>query len=222
MSLLQQEEPATTVSALNLRTASLFVIAAGVTVFLLHYMQSLFAPLAFGLLLFYALDPVVDGLERVHVPRFIGAAVVIAVTFGTIGAGAYLLQDDAMTVINELPAGARRITAALGRDRRAGPGPLDRVEQAAAELQKNDKTKPAPGVLRVQVEEPRITASSLLWSGSIGAIAALNELIAIMFSHCLLLSERCSSASSWSSGPELSRRSPSRSSTGSDRKSAGS
>ena len=123
-------------------------------------------------------------------PRWIGAAITIGLTFGTIGAGAYMLQDEAMTVINRLPTAARRITALIERDSRSTSGPLDKVDQAAAELQKTD-TKPAPGVMRVQVEEPRITATSLLWSGSIGAFSALNQLIMIMFlTYFILLSDR--------------------------------
>jgi len=184
------DETEMTLEGLDARTVSLFVIAFGVTVFLLQHMQALFAPLAFGLLLFYALDPVVDAMERIRVPRWIGAAITILLTFGTIGAGAYLLQDEAITVINRLPTAARRITALIERDARSASGPLDKVDQAAAELQKTD-TKPAPGVMRVQVEEPRMTATSLLWSGSIGAFSALNQLIMIMFlTYFILLSDR--------------------------------
>ena len=40
-------------------------------------MSDLLAPLAFGLLLFYALDPAVDALERVRVPRWFSAALVL-------------------------------------------------------------------------------------------------------------------------------------------------
>jgi predicted PurR-regulated permease PerM len=182
--------PEATLQGIDGRTVSLFVIAFGVTVFLLQYMQALFAPLAFGLLLFYALDPVVDAMERIRIPRWIGAAITIFLTFGTIGAGAYMLQDEAMTVINRLPTAARRITALIERDPRSVTGPLDKVDQAAAELQKTD-TKPAPGVVRVQVEEPRVTATSLLWSGSVGAFSALNQLIMIMFlTYFILLSDR--------------------------------
>ncbi len=184
------DQPEATLEGLDLRTVSLVVIAFGVTVFLLQHMQALFAPLAFGLLLFYALDPVVDAMERVRVPRWIGAAITILLTFGTIGAGVYTLQDEAMTVINRLPTAARRITALIERDARSVSGPLDKVDQAAAELQKTD-TKPAPGVVRVQVEEPRVTATSLLWSGSIGAFSALNQFIMIMFlTYFILLSDR--------------------------------
>ena len=45
--------------------------------------------------------------------------------------------------------------------------------------------------MRVQVEEPRITATGLLWSGSIGAVSALNQLIMILFlTYFILLSDK--------------------------------
>ena len=176
---------------IDARTAALLVLAAGVTIFLLEYMQALLAPLAFGLLMFYALDPAVDALERARLPRWIGAALMLGLTMGTILGGAYALQDEALTVINELPAGARRISALVQRRPQEKPGPLDKVEQAAKELAKTDAPKPDPGVVRVQVEERRLTATGILWSGSIGAVAALNQLVMIVFlTYFILLSDK--------------------------------
>jgi len=176
---------------LDARTVALVVIAVGVVVFLLQFMQSLLAPLAFGLLLFYALDPAVDAMERMRVPRWIAAALALGLTLVTILGGAYSLQDEAMTVINELPAGARRIAALVERRPRTAPGPLDKVEQAAEALAKTDAPKPPPGVVRVQVEEPRVTATGLLWSGSMGAVSAINQLIMILFlTYFVLLSDK--------------------------------
>jgi predicted PurR-regulated permease PerM len=176
---------------LDVRTAALVTIALSVTIFLLHYMHALLAPVAFGFLLFYALDPAVDALERVRVPRWIAAALVLGLTMITIVGGVYALQDEAMTVVNQLPSGARRIVALIERRPQQVPGPLDKVEQAAKELAKSDTAKPPPGVVRVQVEEPRITATGLLWSGSMSALAALNQLIMILFfTYFILLSDK--------------------------------
>lgn len=176
---------------LDARTAALMVIALGVTIFLLQYMSELLAPVAFGLLLFYALDPAVDALERIRLPRWIAAALVLGVTLATIAGGAYALQDEAMTVINQLPGGARRVTALIERRPHTAPGPLEKVEQAAEELAKTDAARPAPGVVRVQVEQPRVTATSLLWSGSMGALGAFNQLIMIVFlTYFVLLSDK--------------------------------
>ena len=191
---------------LDAHTTALIIIAAGVTIFLLQYMQALLAPLAFGLLMFYALDPAVDALERRRVPRWIGAALVLGLTLGTILGGAYSLQDEAMTVVNELPTGARRISALLQR-RPLEPGPLDKVEQAAKELSKVDPPKPDPGVVRVQVEEPRVTATGLLWSGSIGALGAFNQLLMIVFlTYFILLSDKLFRRKFVELGPTLTKK----------------
>jgi predicted PurR-regulated permease PerM len=176
---------------LDARTIALLIIALGVTIFLLQHMQALLAPLAFGLLLFYALDPVVDAMERIRVPRWIGATVALGLTMATIAGGAYALQDEAMTLIDELPAGARRVVALVERRPRADPGPLEKVEQAAEEFAKTDASKPPPGVVRVQVEQPRVTARTLFWSGSLSVGAAVNQLIIILFlTYFILLSDK--------------------------------
>ena len=179
------------IQGLDARTTALLIIALGVTIFLLQHMQALLAPLAFGLLLFSALDPVVDAMERRRVPRWIAAALALGLTVGTIAGGAYALQDEAMKLINELPAGARRVVALMERQPRADPGPLEKVEQAAEELAKTDAKKPPPGVVRVQVEEPRLTAGSLFWTGSMSVGAALNQLMIILFlTYFILLSDK--------------------------------
>jgi predicted PurR-regulated permease PerM len=184
------DQPETLDTPLDGRTVAIMVIAVGVAIYLLQLMQTFFAPLAFGLLLFYALDPLVDGMERARVPRWVGSAAALGLTFGMISFGAYMLQDEALTVINQLPTGARRLVTLVARDRTDAPGPLEKVEQAAAELKKTE-AKPAPGVVRVQVEEPRVTATGLMWSGSVRALYVMNQLIVIMFlTYFLLLSDK--------------------------------
>jgi predicted PurR-regulated permease PerM len=178
-------------SSRDLRTISLVIIAAGVTIFLLQQMQALFAPLAFGVLLFYALDPIVDFLEEIRIPRWIGAAVTLLLTITAVGAGVYALQDEALTVINQLPMGARRLSALVEGKPRDAPGPIEKVQQAAEELQKtSDAEKTQPGVVRVRVEEP-FSTTSFLWAGSINALSALNQLIMIfLLTYFILLSDQ--------------------------------
>jgi len=191
----------------DVKTVSLLVIAVGVTIFLLQYMQALLAPLAFGLLLFYALDPGVDALERHRVPRWIGAALMIFVTLGVIAGGAYALQDQALTVINQLPAGARRISAMMEPRSRQEPGPLDKMQQAAEELSKSEDLKPKPGVVRVQVEEPRVTTTGILWSGSVSVLGALNQLLMILFlTYFGLLSDKMFRRKFVELGPTLTKK----------------
>ena len=186
-----EEHPSVPQSSLDARTISLVVIAIGVAIFLLQQMQALFAPLVFGVLLFYALDPIVDALERFKVPRWIAAAATLGLTVSIVVAGAYALEGQAMTVINELPDGARRLADLVERKPREAPGALEKVQQAAEELQKTTApAKPQPGVMRVQVEQP-FSATTFLWSGSINVLSAINQLLMILIlTYFILLSDK--------------------------------
>ena len=181
-------EPGAVETSLDARTVSLVVIAVGVTIFLLQQMQALFAPLAFGVLLFYALDPIVDLMERIKIPRWMAAAITLGLALAALAAGAYVLQDQALTVIDQLPTGARRLASIVERKPSEAPGAIEKVQQAADALAQTDK--PQAGVVRVQVEEP-FSAKSYLWSGSINALSAANQLIMVLLlTYFILLSDK--------------------------------
>ena len=110
----------------TLRSAALLVIALGVGLFTLQQMQSVLVPFVLALLLFYALDPVVDWLQKWWVPRVIGAALALSLAIGSVGGLAYMLQDQALTVVNQLPDGARKLATLFERRRNDPPGPMTR------------------------------------------------------------------------------------------------
>jgi membrane protein implicated in regulation of membrane protease activity len=58
----------------DVRSASLVVIAVLASIFALRWAAAVFIPLMLSLILTYALAPLVDRLERLRVPRVIGAA----------------------------------------------------------------------------------------------------------------------------------------------------
>jgi predicted PurR-regulated permease PerM len=91
----------------SVRHLGFTLLSIGIVILLLQFMQPVLIPLVLGALLFYALDPAVDWMERIHVPRAIGAALMLLVVLSACGALAYSLQGQALTVIDELPAGAR-------------------------------------------------------------------------------------------------------------------
>jgi len=175
----------------TLRSAALLVIALGVGLFTLQQMQSVLVPFVLALLLFYALDPVVDWLQKWWVPRVIGAALALSLAIGSVGGLAYMLQDQALTVVNQLPDGARKLATLFERRRNDPPGPIDKVQQAAEELQKGDvAVKPPPGVVRVQVEQPTSSATSLVLSSGMTMLMAANQLVMILFlTYFMLLSD---------------------------------
>jgi predicted PurR-regulated permease PerM len=138
---------------LNLARTAYTLLIVGIVILLLQFMQPVLIPLVLAALLFYALDPSVDWFERHHLPRAIGAALMMLIVLSACGALAYSLQNQAMTLVDELPEGARKLAASVRRTPGAAPDALEKVQQAADALQTADKPVPAPkGVLRVRVE----------------------------------------------------------------------
>lgn len=175
------------------RHLALTVIAVAVVIVLLQFMQAILVPFVISGLLFYALDPAVDWMQRVKVPRALGAAVMLGLTVVGIAALAYSLQGQAMTVINQLPQGAKKLAALTARRPSDAPGPIDKVQQAADALQASgdDIKAKIRGVLRVQVEEPKFQASSYIWTTSLGAFSALNQAVMILLlTYFMLLSDQ--------------------------------
>ena len=60
------------------KTPALTVLAICAVILLLRYMQEVFIPFVLAGLTFYALDPMVDWLQRWRVPRSIGAALMLS------------------------------------------------------------------------------------------------------------------------------------------------
>jgi predicted PurR-regulated permease PerM len=178
-------------SPVDVRSAALTVLAVIAVVMLLQYAQSMIIPIVLGLLISYALDPAVDWMENKRVPRPIGAALVLCVVVGGGGYLLYGLRSEANAIVEQLPAGARRLRQLLENDRPTTPTAIQQVQKAANELEKAaDAAAPPPppsGVQRVQVEPPPFSMGNYLMWGSIGIATAVGQIVLILFLAYFLL-----------------------------------
>ena len=96
--------------------------------------SALTALVVLALIAVVAAAKIVSTLERIHIHRAIGSAVVLAVLSGLIAGGVFLLRDDATAALAELPNAARKIRLAAHENARQPPGPISHVRAAAEEL----------------------------------------------------------------------------------------
>ncbi|MEP6722379.1 MAG: AI-2E family transporter [Variovorax sp.] len=170
----------------DVRSVSLAVLAALAAVFALRWAAPVFIPLMVSLLLTYALAPAVDRLARLHVPRALGAAVVLLAIGGGVGTTAYSLSDSAGQLVDSLPIAAQKLRQAVRNRSPARTGTLDTVQQAAAQLEQaaeenSAKVAARKGVARVIVERPSFNVRDYLWSGTLGLLAAAGQLALVAF-----------------------------------------
>jgi predicted PurR-regulated permease PerM len=176
---------------LDVRSAALTVLAVLAVVLMLRYAQAMIIPIVLGVLISYALEPIVSAMTRVRVPRPIAAALVLIVIAGAGGRLLYGLRSEASALVEQLPQAARRLrqTIASGPPRTTA---IQQVQKAATELEKAATAAAPPpaeptGVQRVQVESPPFNVGDYLVWGSIGIATAAGQLVLIFFLVYFLL-----------------------------------
>jgi predicted PurR-regulated permease PerM len=97
--------------------------------------ESFIVPVILGVLLSYALEPVVKVLERIHIHRALGSAFVLVMAIALVAGSGFLLRTDASALVAELPEAARKLRQST-REHKGPQGPIDHVREAAAELNK--------------------------------------------------------------------------------------
>jgi predicted PurR-regulated permease PerM len=180
-------EPA---AAIDVRNAALTVLAVIAVVLLLQYAQAMVIPIVLGILISYALEPIVKALERIHVPRVIGAALVLLALVGSVGWLLYGLRDEGNAIVRQLPEAAHRLRERFEKKPRPVSA-IQQVQKAASELEKAADTAappPAPsGVMRVQIEPKPFAISDYLVWGSVNIATAVGQLVLILFLVYFLL-----------------------------------
>ena len=171
---------------------ALTVIALTAVVLVLQWLEAVLIPIVIGILLAYALEPFVNLLSRVKLPRAIGAAVVLLVFVAILGLGVYSLSGQALQIVRQVPEAAMRLRERVSRPS-ARDSALGEVQKAATELQKTaeaasqqSETRPSgrgtsQPVQKVEVVEPAFDAQSYLYWGGMNLIGAAGQLAVILF-----------------------------------------
>ena len=173
------------------RNLALTVMAALGVILVLQYAQSVLVPIVLGVLISYGLAPFVAGLQRLRLPRALGAGVAVALLVGGIGLGIYTLTDQAMAIVSEIPTAAQRIGEQVRMHRRTNGGALQKVQRAATEIDRaaqeaatSAPAQPSGGrsaaVQQVEVVQP-FRPSDYLWSGSVGLLGFSAQFVLILF-----------------------------------------
>lgn len=138
----EPEVPAPLPGSLDLRTvatAGLFVLAS---IWAVDVARPVLLPLVAASLLAALFSPVVRGLARLHVPRPLGAALVVACLIGALGLGVQQLADPAADWLDKAPTTFRQ----LERELRGVKSQVEKVSNATEqveELTRVGKEKPA-------------------------------------------------------------------------------
>jgi len=169
------------------------VLAVLALLYALHWAAVVVVPLLLGLTFSYALTPVVNGLQRLHLPRVLAAALLLLGLVGGTASLVWSLGDDAASMVEALPEVAQKLRRGIA-ERRGPGGPaaaIEKVQQAAAEIERAAEDgagrAPARSVTKVQIEAPRFNVRDYLWGGTLGFAGFLGQLLVVLFVTFFLL-----------------------------------
>ena len=188
-----QDEPIVLRMPVDVRSISLTVIAALAFVWFLQYAVSILVPIVLGVLISYALTPLVASMVRWRVPRALAAAVAVLLLLGGIGTGVYTLSDEAMSIVANVPEAARRLRQRVIEHQRSTDGALlEQMKKAAVEIDKTAQVatttdQPPSRNQRVEVVQPAFRASDYIWIGGVGLFGFLGQFAIIVFLVFFLL-----------------------------------
>jgi predicted PurR-regulated permease PerM len=184
---LLPDEPETVSRApVDFLSLSLAILAGIGVVLFLRFAQSVFIPLAVGVVISYALQPIVAWLKKWSIPRTLGAGVLLIALIGVAGFGIFTLLDDAVAVVEKLPAAAKKIGESVKVTLGDQQGLMQKMQKAATEMENTTTEAVGPdtirkGVTRVQVEEKPINVGDYIWSGGAQVISVGSEVILVLF-----------------------------------------
>ena len=187
------DEPRSIVTApVDVRSASLAVLAVLASLYVLNWASAVFVPLLLGLTFSYALTPLVNRLVRLHLPRTMAAALLLVSILSGVGTLAWALSDDAVSMVESLPSVAQKLRRGIADQRNKGAGgTIEKVQKAATELERaaDDAATPAPArsVTKVQIEQPKFNLKDYLWTGTLGLMGAVGQAMVVLFVTFFLL-----------------------------------
>jgi predicted PurR-regulated permease PerM len=174
-------------------SVSLAVLAALGCVWALHMASVVVIPVLLGMVVSYALNPVVDRLERLRIPRALGAALLLCLLGGGAVWTAYSLSDDATTLVESLPDATQKVRDVMLSRRGKTESAIDKVQRAAAQLEQAAQGSAVPaqpnvrGVTRVSIERAHFNIKDYLWSGTLGFVAWTGQAVVVLFLSFFLL-----------------------------------
>jgi predicted PurR-regulated permease PerM len=177
----------------NAQGVALTLLAVIAVVCALYFAQTFFVSLLLGILIAYTLNPLVAHLERFRIPRVAGTVIVMVGVMSALGFGAYSLRGQAQAIIEQLPEAAKTFSSALARVRTSPGGNMEKMQSAAAEVEKatalaaGGPALPRQAATHVVLDRPGFKLGDLLLSGSVGAVGFLGQTIMVLFLTFFLL-----------------------------------
>ena len=156
----------------SIAISGLFVLAV---LYTLYFARAFLLPIVLAVLLDFLLSPIIRALKRLRIPEPLGAALVLLVFLGAVGAGGYSLVDPAREWMAKAPQSLATVQGRL-RDLRR---PVEQVTRTAEQVEAATEVSKG-GPQEVVVRGPRLS-ERLFGTTQTLLVGALETIILLYF-----------------------------------------
>jgi predicted PurR-regulated permease PerM len=170
------------------RGLALRVLAVAAFLVALQWAKLFLVPVLLGIFIAYTLNPLVLALERLRLPRAVGATIVTAAILAALAGVANRVQDEVLAIVNELPTVTHKLARVLTHDDKNKPGTIAQVQAAAAELEQATSADPAHAARTRRAAAPAsLRVFDWLLAGSMSLVSFATEATMVVFLVFFLL-----------------------------------
>jgi len=172
---------------------AVIILATVAVIFALDWAQSFVISLLLGVLFAYTLNPLVVWLQRLHIPRVLGAAIVMLGVVCALVVGSYALRGQVQGILEQLPAAVSKLSTGFASLREGQASTMQKVQTAASEIEKaasqamDMPAKSKRRTTQVAIDAPGFKLGNFIWAGSMGAAGLIGQAAMVLFLTFFLL-----------------------------------
>lgn len=188
-----QPPQAQLMDAISIRSAALIVLASIATLYFIDWAQPVLLPLVVAVLISYALDPLVSLLDRIRIPRPLGAAIVMASLIGICVAAGAPLKQEAMAMLDKIPVAIQEFQRKEARSRDTEESIMEKAQTAAKQIEETaakdqqDAVSRQPGITPVRVVDKPMDIQAYVIKGSPAALILISQFFSVLLLVFFLL-----------------------------------
>lgn len=175
------------IQRVDVRNTAMIVLSSVAALYFISWAQAVLVPLMAAILISYALDPLVSGLEKFRIPRPLGAALVLILLVITIAGASIPLKRETMAILDKAPWAIEQFQRDEARSAPKDEGVVEKAQDVAKKIEDSASDKEEATdrseVMRVRVVEKPFNIRSYLMEGSSTILVVVSQ----VFSALLLV-----------------------------------
>lgn len=172
----------------DVRSTSLIVLTCVAGLYFISWAQAVLVPLVVAILISYALDPLVSGLEKFRIPRTLSAALVLTIVVAAVVGASIPLKRETMAILDKAPLAIERFQRSESRSAPKEESVMEKAQDVAKKIEESAGDEEAeaaeqPEVMRVRVVDKPFK----VWQYLMQESSTILVLISQAFSALLLV-----------------------------------